>query len=213
MHRFFSLEMPALRFALNTLFASLSTLLPLLLVFVASRPGFGTMLLDGGPALWLFLRQVVTNGLPVVFIVNWMGLLLFAREEARRGGRDAAWTIPTDMVMRLILLVLLHAAIYMLSAKWFGSFGGSAATALGVVAPTLARAAVFDNISGVYLYATLVSAVPLYIAAVRRSGLLSPVVHRFPDRSGAALLAVVAFAAFVALLTAASSWVAAMQGG
>jgi hypothetical protein len=50
--------MSASRRALNTLLASLSTLPPLLPVFVASRPGFGTMLLDGGPARGLFLRQV-----------------------------------------------------------------------------------------------------------------------------------------------------------
>lgn len=212
MHRFFAPDMPALRFARNTLLASLATLLPLLVVFVASRPGFGAMLLDGGPALGLFLRQVVTNGLPVVFVVNWVGFVLHAREAARRGGRDAAWTIPTDMVTRLVLFALLHAAIYVLSARWFGSFGGSASTALGVVAPTLARAAFFDNVSGVYLYATLVSALPLYIAAVRRSRLLSSVALGFPGRSGPPLLALAAFGAFVALLTGAASWVAALQG-
>ena len=74
--------------------------------------------------------------------------------------------IFTDMVMRVAVFILLHAVIYVASADWFGSFGGSKGTALRVVAPTLARSALFDNISGVYLYAVLLGALPIYAAAL-----------------------------------------------
>jgi hypothetical protein len=56
--------------------------------------------------------------------------------------------------------------IYPVSALLFGSFGGDPLQALRVVGPTLAQSAAFENLSGVYLYATLVSAVPLHMALV-----------------------------------------------
>ena len=39
-------------------------------------------------------------------------------------------------------------------------------TALRVVAPTLARAATFENLSGVYLYATLLASLPAQAQAL-----------------------------------------------
>ena len=83
-----------------------------------------------------------------------------------------------------------------------GSFGGSRATALRVVAPTLARSAIFENISGVYLYATLVSAIPLYVSAVQRSARLAPVVRFFPEPIGPVAFALLIFAAEAICLTA-----------
>lgn len=46
----------------------------------------------------------------------------------------------------------------------FGSFGGDPLQALRVAGPTLVQAAAFGNLSGVYLYATLISALPLHMA-------------------------------------------------
>ena len=161
--------MPALRFARNTLVASLLGLLPLLVFYIALAPGFSAQLVGGGPALGRFLRQVLTNRLPVAFVVNYVGFFLFARAVDRHpGGRGLALVLLADLPMRVILFIFLHAVIYTVSADWFGSFGGSRLTALRVVAPTLAQSALFQNISGVYLYATLVSALPLYVAAIER---------------------------------------------
>ena len=72
MYRLFSLSMPVSHFLRNTAVLSLASLLPLLAFYVSLRPGFATMLMDGGPALSRFLRQVVTNGFPVVFIINYI---------------------------------------------------------------------------------------------------------------------------------------------
>lgn len=205
--------MPFLRFARNTALASLASLAPLLLLFVATTPGFGTMLLDGGPALGLFLRQVLLNGLTVVFVVNYIAFFLYARLDARpRGARDSAAVPLIDMAMRLAVFVLVHAIVYAVSAQWFGSFGGSPSTALAVVAPTLARSALFENLSGVYLYATLASAIPLYAAAISRSRRLGPLARRLPGRSGPVLIALGLFALFVLALSGAAAVVAEHQG-
>ncbi|MGP1356573.1 MAG: hypothetical protein ACTS11_08610 [Roseicyclus sp.] len=199
--RLLSLDMPFARFAWRTILVSLAGLVPLLALYVALTPGFGAALAGGGPALSLFLRQVVTNGLPVVLAVNYVAFVLFAALDDRPGRGDAVGAIAIDMAARLVLFVALHAAIYVASARAFGSFGGSPATALGVVAPTLARAAHFENVSGVYLYATLVSALPLYAAAVSRSRVLGPLADRLPGRSGPWLLAVGFFGLFALVLT------------
>lgn len=206
MTRYFALDIPFRRFALNVLVVSIASLVPLLAIYVALTPGFAGLLAGGGQPLQRFLRQVVTNGVPVVFVVNYVAFFLFAwlnadKDFAPRPGL----VLLIDLPVRLAAFVLLHVVIYMLSADWFGSFGGSRATALRVVAPTLSRSAHFENISGVYLYATLVSALPLYVSAIERSPLLHRVSDPLPARPIAVLLALLLFAAFVVALTIAVS--------
>lgn len=167
MQRFFSLEMPFWLFARNTMLVSLAGMTPLLTLFVALTPGFATTLSENGQALERFLRQVVTNGLPVVFVVNYLAFFLYASTNSRSYlERRAILLLFLDVSARIMSFIILHILIYVLSADWFGSFGGSRATAVRVVAPTLARSAFFENISGVYLYSTLVSAIPLYVSVI-----------------------------------------------
>ncbi|MCK0166170.1 hypothetical protein MWU52_01250 [Jannaschia sp. S6380] len=154
-----------MRFARNLLALSLAALTLPLAAYIAFRPGAAEMLRHGGSAaLWLLIRQVVVNGLPVVFIATWAGAVLHG--TARRG-RPA---LLIDAPLRLAVLALLHAAVFVFAAGWFGSFGGDRMTALRVVAPTLARAAAFENLSGVYLYATLLASLPAQAATLRRGG-------------------------------------------
>ena len=152
--------MSGIRFLRNVLLFSIAGLIPPLALFVFLSPGFAAALSQGGPALLRFLRQVLTNGLPVVFVINYVSFFLYAssKQQGRRGHPVAL--VATDILARLALFFGLHAMIYILSADWYGSFGGSRLTAISVVAPTLSRSAFFENISGVYFYATLVSAVP-----------------------------------------------------
>ena len=190
-------------FLRNVLLFSLAGLLPGLILYIALSPGFTAALAGGGPALGRFLRQVLTNGLPVVVIVNYVGFFLFAlSHESSRSGHDPGTYIVVDIFFRLGLFVGLHALICVASADWYRSFGGSRATALRVVAATLARSALFDNISGVYLYATLVSAIPLYASAVRRSTRLAPVLRFFPAPIGPTAFALLIFFAGAGCLTA-----------
>ena len=168
LERHFGLDLPFGRFARNVAVLSLAGLLPLLVLYIALQPGFGAMLLDGGPAVSRLGRQVLTNGLPVVFAVNYLGFVLYgALARAWWPERAAALLLLIDPPLRLAAFVSLHALIYVASADWFGSFGGDRLTALRVVAPTLARAASFENLSGVYLYAALVGALPVHVAALR----------------------------------------------
>ena len=212
MDKLFSLDLPFRVFARNTALVSLACLIPLTLLYVALTPGFGALLAQGGPPLWRFLRQIVTNGLPVVFAVNYVAFLMFARMNAARpGAGDPALVVPIDMLARLVIFIVLHAVIYVVSADWFGSFGGSRSTALRVVAPTLARAALFENLSGVYLYATLLGAVPVYAAALERSPRLCALAGRPPERWGAVLLAFACCAIFAVLLSAAAAALVALQ--
>ena len=194
--------MPAAQFVRNVLLFSFASLLPVLMLYVLLAPGFAPALAAGGPALMRFLRQVATNGLPVVFAVNYVSFYLFAiTKHAKAGPGDTASLVLADVVLRALLFPGLHALVYVLSADWFGSFGGNRSTALAVVSPTLARSAFFENISGVYLYATMISALPLYRSAIRRAETLRPIGRRFPMKTGVMLLALSAFASSVGLIT------------
>ncbi|SFD61166.1 hypothetical protein [Salipiger profundus] len=148
MDRFFSISMPAAQFVRNVLLFSFAALLPVLLFYVLLAPGFAPALAAGGPALMRLLRQVATNGLPVVFAVNYVSFFLFAMtKQPKAGSRDTAFFVLVDVLLRALLFPGLHVLIYVLSADWFGSFGGNRSTALAVVSPTLARSAFFENIS------------------------------------------------------------------
>jgi len=129
------------------------------------------------------------------------------------GPRGWAFVLLVDLPMRVVLFITLHAVIYTLSADWFGSFGGNRLTALRVVAPTLAQSALFQNISGVYLYATLVSALPLYVVAIERSDRLGKLQHRFQRRTGPVFAALALFGLFAVLLTAAATLIVRLQSG
>jgi hypothetical protein len=79
------------------------------------------------------------------------------------------------------------------------------------VSPTLARSAFFENISGVYLYATMISALPLYVSALGGSEFLGPIVRRLPMNTGVMLLALAAFALSVGLITIGAQGIASLQ--
>lgn len=214
MIEYFSPEMPFLRFARNVALVSIASLLPLLVLYVASQPGFGGMLLDSGPALSRFIRQVATNGLPIVFIVNYIGFVFYARSTAQPNRlRNRVAFVLADMVMRFIAFFVLHAIIYVASAIWFGSFGGSTATALKVIAPTLAQSALFENISGAYLYAILISALPLYTAALDNPACRYKLFSRSLEKSGSLLVAITLVCLFALVITFAARSIAGLQSG
>lgn len=223
MDRFFSLDLPFSRFAANTLILSCINLVPLLLFYVALTPGFGSMLMENGPALRRFLRQVLTNGIPVVFAVNYLSFFLYAVSAKRQGTHSSPiFILIVDLPSRICVFVALHAFIYFVSADWFGSFGGDRWQALRVVGPTLARSAMFENISGVYLYATMISAVPLHLNVISvilaRDGRGSRKIEdklAWLGKGGIVTLSVltafVYFGLFTLLLTALANLIVALQ--
>lgn len=212
MDRFFSVDMPGLQFLRNVLVLSLAGLLPVLALYVVLSPGFASALMERGPSFRRFVRQVMTNGLPVVVVVNYVGFFLLALSRRTSANeRDPSTYLVFDLVARVIVFLGLHAVIYVVSADWFGAFGGSRANALRVVGPTLAQSALFQNISGVYLYATLVSALPLYSSVIGRSRRLRPLVSLFPPAMGASIITLLWFMLAVTLLTACARLLVILQ--
>lgn len=208
MTRFFSIDMPGTRFVWNVFLFSLLSLLPILLLYLLLSPGFMPALIEGGPALSRFLRQVITNGMPVVFTANYLGFFLYAlSSRSEPENRGSGIFLVIDLPVRLIIFFTLHAIIYVVSADWFGSFGGSRATALRVVAPTLARSAQFENISGVYLYATLLGAMPIYVSEIGRSERLRRVADWVPLGLGPVFLALLWLATGALTLTIAATMI------
>jgi len=164
----FSLNLPFGLFCLNLTLLSILSLLPFLVFFVALTPDFAKILVTNTTALSRFSRQVVTNGLPVIFFINYIGFIA-ANRVLQNTSRPALRHIALDISARAVAFVALHVLVYVLSADWFGSFGGDRRTALLVVGPTLERSFLFENISGVYLYALLPGAVFTYLAVLSDS--------------------------------------------
>jgi hypothetical protein len=162
--RHLSVDLPFLRFALNVLLLSLIGLAPMLALYIALASDLWSHLLGADAALARFARQIATNGLPVVLAVNAVGFILFGQLRANRLRPGIA--LALDIPVRIGVFIALHAVIYPASALMFSSFGGDPLQALWVVGPTLARAAAFENLSGVYLNATLVSALPIHMALI-----------------------------------------------
>ncbi len=220
MEQYFDIKMPFWRFAFNTLAFSCLGLLPILVFYIALTPGFGEMLLSSGPAFSRLLRQILTNGLLVVFCVNYMSFFLYALSAAKHGkGAVLAHVLLIDPPARVILFIFLHGLVYFISADWFGSFGGDRLQALRVVGPTLARSAFFENISGVYLYATLVSALPLYASVIDRKlencancpDWFQLFMSRLPGKLGPIMLALVLFGGVTLMLTAVAGLIGKLQ--
>lgn len=195
--RHFSTRLPVGRFLRNTALLSLAAVVPVLGLYIARTPGFAGHLAGTEGALGPFLRQILTNGVPVVVAVNWAALILFAR--ARAGAIRPGAALALDFGARIGLFAALNGAVFVASALVFGAFGGDPAQALGALGPTLARAAAFGNLAGVYLYATLVGALPLHMTLI--ATLLAERGHRDAPLTWLALPAVGIIAAQLVALT------------
>jgi hypothetical protein len=214
MTRFFSLELPWAKFAWNTLAASILGLAPFIALYIVVTPGFASHLATGGAVSTRFWRQILTNGLPVVFAVNYVGYYTFALTAAKSIQlNDRRLLVLVDMPLRIAVFVLLHVLIYVLSADWFGSFGGSKTTALRVVAPTLQQSARFTNVSGAYFYACLVGALPIYAWAFERHPELKKEVGGLSESAGPWIAALLACLVLALTLTGLTQMIAWLQAG
>jgi hypothetical protein len=202
--RHLSPHQPPGRFAVAVILLSLTGLAPMIALYVAFSPGMTGHILGSQGALRALLRQLATNGLPVVFVVNFISLLLFARLRDQTIG--PVRLVAADIGLRIGVFFGLHAVVFAGSALAFGSFGGDPVQALRVVAPTLLQAATFGNLSGAYLYATTLSALPLHMAAFARM---------LPRAAGRGVLlasGVATFALQAAVLTSIAFLFTALQG-
>ena len=107
--RHFSVSLPFGRFARNIALLSLAGLVPTLALYIALSPGLWGHLMATDAALARFRRQIVTNGLPVVLILNACSLILFAQLRARQ--LCPARALAIDIPARIGAFIALHAVI------------------------------------------------------------------------------------------------------
>lgn len=165
----YSPELPFGRFLRNVVVLSIAGILPFLLAYVLTTPSFTMMLVTNTTALGRFLRQIMTNGFPVVVLVNYLGFV-FTYVALKQTGHSRVRSILSDSFLRGVIFLGAHVLVYVFSADLFGSFGGDRRTALSVVGPTLERSFLFENISGVYLYALVPGTFIAHLAILSQNG-------------------------------------------
>ena len=214
----FSAQTGWLRFALQSFALSMIGLLLATGFYILTYPALRAGLMDDPMLLNAFLRQIMASGLLIVFVINAIGFANY-RAFVTRGndGRSTAAVLGADLFTRGFLFFGMHAISYYLAAEYYGSFGGNPLIALQVVAPTLAGAAHMGNLSGVYLWATAISALPFFMVVLaqgtrgrgRFNDLTRAALTRLGRSSGEQtrpgwphlLLALVLFIAFAATLS------------
>ena len=185
----FSAQTGWLRFALQSFVLSVIGLLLATGFYILTYPALRAGLMDDPMLLNAFLRQIIASGLLIVFVINAIGFAN-SRAFAARGndGRSTAAVLGADLFTRGFLFFGMHAISYYLAAEYYGSFGGNVLIALQVVAPTLAAAAWMGNLSGVYLWATAISALPFFMVVLaqgtRGRGRLNDLVRTALTRLG-----------------------------
>ncbi len=214
----FARDIGWLRFAVQSFVLSLIGMVLAAGFYIATYPALRMGLMDDPMLLNAFLRQVIASGLVTVFVINTIGFANYGAFVARgNDGRSTAAVLGADLFTRGLLFVGMHVIIYYLAAEYYASFGGNTLLALQVVAPTLAGAAHMGNLSGVYLWATAISALPFFMVVLaqgtRGSGRLNDLLRAALSRLGRApgkqarpgwphlLLAILVFTAFAAALS------------
>ncbi len=207
-----------LRMSVQSFLASLIGLGLATGIYILTYPALRVGLMDDPMLLEAFTRQIIASGLLIVFVINVIGFANY-RAFAARGleGRGTAAVLGADLFTRGLLFFGMHVISYYLAAEYYGSFGGNTLLALQVVAPTLAAAAWMGNLSGVYLWATAMSALPFFMVVLaqgtRGGGRLDAVIRAALNRLGRApeaqarpgwphlLLALAVFVAFAFALS------------
>ncbi|MGY6644004.1 MAG: hypothetical protein ACXIVD_02190 [Salinarimonas sp.] len=207
-----------LRFALQSFVLSVIGLLLATGFYILTYPALRAGLMDDPMLLNAFLRQIIASGLLIVFVINTIGFANYRAFVARgNDGRSTAAVLGADLFTRGLLFFGMHVISYYLAAEYYDSFGGNTLLALQVVAPTLAGAAYMGNLSGVYLWATAISALPFFMVVLAQgadgSGRLNHLIRSALTRLGRPqpkqarpgwphlLLAILVFTAFAAALS------------
>ena len=178
-----------LRMAALSFIASLIGLCLATGFYILTYPALRAGLMDDPMLLNAFTRQIIASGLLIVFVINLIGFANY-RAFAARGpdGRSTAAVLGADLFTRGFLFFGMHVISYYLAAEYYGSFGGNTLLALQVVAPTLAAAAWMGNLSGVYLWATAISALPFFMVVLaqgtRGSGRFDAMIRTALSRLG-----------------------------
>ncbi len=168
MDKYFSIKLPAVKFVLNTFIFSSAAAAVLFIAYTAMHPGFSMQLLEDKTARALFFRQFFLDGIVTIFVVNYMGFVTYACfVETKKDNYNFKlhYLIMIDIFARVLSFFIVTSIVYLIFAHWFGSFEGDEVLALKTVSLTLVDAVTFDNLTGIYLYATAISSLPLFLGA------------------------------------------------
>lgn len=173
---FLSHDEPALKFLRRVLVISAISVLMLLFVYSARVPELLVQVRtrDGVSLTWgPIIRHILLNGLTVVFTVNYVSYSLYPwtitwLEKDVTAVRAVLVSI-FDIILRISLYFVSSAIVYSLFAKYFGSFGGSVETAVSSTFTTFLYSVSLGNMAGVYFYAAIVGAFPIYTLAIARA--------------------------------------------
>ena len=165
---YLSARLPAMRFVINVLLFTISSMLLLLIVYIALTPKFMSSLIDDPMQRSELFSQFFIDGLTKTFVANYIGFSVYSL-RSERVDFDPAKSLFVDVVIKVIVFIALTAAIYVAYANFTEAFTGKTSTALAAVGPTILLAAKFKNLTAVYLYSLAISSLPLYLAALARA--------------------------------------------
>jgi hypothetical protein len=160
--------------ALHVLWSSLAAMLLLAIFYFMTIPDHLAAFFGSWESVRRFLVIFMLNGLTTVFLVGYVSAAVMGPlvpRIAAAGPWGVLRFILFDLGVKLLALLAVTAAEYVLFARLGGSFGGSWRTALGVIPETLALALQVKNLASVYVYAALLGGFPLFVVLlVKLSG-------------------------------------------
>jgi hypothetical protein len=164
-------------YARNVAIISLAALVAVGAVYFSRVGGFWLQFTVGADNAWNFIFQLVGDGFLKVFLVNYIALLphrFYVAQLPRAGLVTCFGLLALDVLFRLVLFFIVSAAIWYLFVQFGGSFGGDYGAALRSLPETFAYAARFADLTGVYLYASALSSLPLFLAVFLRMSTAAP---------------------------------------
>jgi hypothetical protein len=183
---FYSRKVPAKRFFGFLVGFSVGPMVMVLAFYIAQTPGLLCQLVSDPMASRLFFGQVIGDGLIVLLLSNFFGLLLdqivFGAAPQFRSSAIYA-VLLAEIFVKVIIFILVTAVVYVAYAVYADDFTGSPMRALKAVVPTIRYAIAFGNLTSVYLYATVIFSLPLFIVALIRFMSAHPSFSYFAERS------------------------------
>jgi hypothetical protein len=149
-------------------FSSVSLII-LLSIYIAQTDGLFVQLISDKFARATFFQYVFVNGFFVVLIVNFVG---YFYDQYRFGSsttlalRNVSKIFLAEIALKIILFVVVTAAVYVVLALLTDSFLSSPILALEAVPATILSAITFKGLTGVYLYSVAISSFPMFVIAL-----------------------------------------------
>ena len=164
--------LPLRAFARHALGAAAAALTIALAIWTLAAPEIALGLSSDPAPLQRISRPFLASGAGALYLTVWLAGATGAPVAlgAVRFGR--AFGPPADMALRLLLLIPTTAAAFMLASALAGAFGGDWRTALEAVPSSLLYGLAAEGVSGVFVWAAVLSGLPMTLAAAGlRAGL------------------------------------------